>query len=177
MPRRVKDSPWFQTLSPQMRNVLTYSCAEHPQPALNRDISQSIVRLRYSRALADGRHLAFCLMPQQVTWLEPDDQPPRLMLGRESLLLSGYPIAKIPNTVAQITEVVMQGISGNMMASVVPLAILSSVCLALPWRTTEQVCPTTSEDVAHAMVAFALCTSTQAEVSEDQPKRRKLLRH
>ena len=177
VPRRVRDTPWFQTLSPLMRNVLTYSCAEHPQPALNRDISQSIVRLRYSRALEDGRHLGYCQMPHQVTWLEPDDQPPRLMLGRESLLLSGYPIAKIPNTVVQTTEPVMQGISGNMMASVVPLAILSSVCLALPWRTTEQVCPTTSEDVADAMVAFALCTSTQAEESENQPKRRKILRN
>ena len=121
--------------------------------------------------------LGFCQMPQQVAWLEADDQPPRLMLGRESLLLSGYPIAKIPNTVAQTTEVVMQGISGNMMASVVPLAILSAVCLALPWRTTEQVCPTTSADGAHAMVAFALCTSTLADEDENQPKRRKLLRH
>ena len=112
-------------------------------------------------------------MSHQVTWLEPDGQPPRLMLGRESLLLSVYPIAKIPNTVARTTELVMQGISGNMMASVVPLAILSSVCLAVPWRTTEQVCPTTSEEVDHAMVAFALCTSTQAEESENQPKRRR----
>ena len=175
VPRRVRDTPWFETLPLYMRNILTYSCAEHPQPALNRDIGQSAGRVRYSKALEDGRYLGYCQMPGQVTWLEPDDQPPRLMLGRESLLLSGYPIAKIPNTVAQTTELVMQGISGNMMASVVPLAILSSIFLAAPWRTTEQeqVCFATSEEVADAMVAFALCTSTQAEESENQPKRRR----
>ena len=177
VPRRVRNSPWFQTLSPLMRNVLTYSCAEHPQPALNGDIGQSIGRVRYSRTLEDGRHLAYCQMPQQVTWLEPDDQPPRLMLGTESLLCSGYPIARVPHTVAQTSETVMQGISGNMMASPVLLAILSTVFLAVPWRQHDGICgPTTSEDVADAMVAFGLCTTTQAEQSESQPKRRKILR-
>ena len=71
----------------------------------------------------------------------------------------------------------MQGISGNMMASVVPLAMLTSAFLALPWRTTEQGCPATSEDVASAMEAFALATKPKGEEESDsKPKRRKLLR-
>ena len=101
------------------------------------------------------------------------------MTSRESLLLSGYPVEKIPGTMANASESVLQGISGNMMASVVPMAVLMSACLALPWRTTEQGLAATSEDVTSAMAAFELATNRKGKdegKDEEEPQRRKFLR-
>ena len=182
LPQRVKDTPWFPTLSHREISVLSYSYAQQPQRTLYRDIGQSPARIRYSKELASGHVLGFCQLPKQVTWVEKEDQPPRLMTSRESLLLSGYPVEKIPWTMANASESLLQGISGSMMASVVPMAVLMSACLALPWRTTEQGLAATSEDVTSAMAAFELATTSKGEDAEDEgneqeePQRRKFLR-
>ena len=60
------------------------------------------------------------------------------MLGREGLVIQGYPVALVPCLVEKTAEVTMMGIAGNMMASTVPLAIVMAAVAALPWANCTQ---------------------------------------
>ena len=182
VPDAIAQAPWYSTLTNLQQNALTYSYAQEPTGTLFRDISQSCARVRCSRAGGDGRHLAFCQMPAQVVWLEPIHGQPRLQLGRESLLIQGYPTAKIPALVARTSEAVMQGIAGNMMASVVTLAILQSTVAAVPWRSAMPCTNTTEHDVSFALSTFGLSTNASDSLEEQQGgrsevRRRKIRRH
>jgi site-specific DNA-cytosine methylase len=181
-------SDWFKTLANLQTNVLTFSQAEHPRNMLCRDIGQSTSRVRYSQRSEDGSFIAFCQMPGQVAWIEPLVGEQRLQLGRESLLLQGYPIAKVPRLVEKTSERVMQEIGGNMMAATLPLAVLQALFIALPWRqipfTSDRTEACSEQDVEIAMALFgSLCGAAGADddASDIRPetsdKRRRRIRH
>jgi len=176
VPRAAQDSPWLTTLSGLQKHALTFSYAEQPENIIFRDISQSLSRIRCSR-LRGNCHIAFCQMPAQVVWVEVPKQQPRLLLGREALLLQGYPTGKIPKVVEATSELVMQGIAGNMMSSVIPLAILQAAFAALSWRDAAPIEDTTAEHVDLAMEVFALSVEiTPDEMCQQAGKPRKLRR-
>lgn len=171
-------SPWYGTLANLQRTVLTFSEAEHPGDVLFRDIGQSTSRIRYSQVTEDGRHVGYCQMPNQLTWLQAAGKQPRLQLGREAMRLQGYPLAKVPALVRRTPESVMQDIGGNMMASVVPLALLQSALVAIRWCDVGSVAAPTGDDVDAAMSVFAATQShpeEKAKPSRSEAKRRKII--
>ncbi len=156
---------WYGTLPNSMQAVLKYSRAEQPSgQVLCRDISQSAARVRYSK-LVDGRHVAMCQCPEQVVWLELPGKEPRLQLGLESLAIQGFPISKVPRLAQRTSDHMLMSLGGNMMASVLPLAILQSLFVSLAWR--PKAC-TLERPVAMSEGAVALAMSSfNAMMSED----------
>jgi site-specific DNA-cytosine methylase len=159
-------TPWYVTLASLQKNVLTFSLASQPGVVLCRDIGQSSARVRHSTVGENGKHIAYCQMPGQVTWLQVPGGVPRLQLGRESLMLQGYPIARITDLVGKTSERQMQEIAGNMMAAPIPLAILQALMAALPWRvaTSSASAPShsTADDVELAWSSFGIVTNAPA---------------
>ena len=125
---------WYGTLPTGLQAVLKYSRAEVPKgQALLRDISNGINRIRYSKVV-DGRHVAMCQYPEQLVWVETADQEPRLLLGVESMMIQGFPVSVVPRLVESTSDCLLKTLAGNMMASVLPLAILQSLFVSLAWR-------------------------------------------
>ena len=141
LPDALKQSDWFPTLPPGQRSALLFSFAENAGVVMMRDISQSCGRIRYSNYdEITGRHVACTQMPQQIVWLhQPDspEAPDRLMLGRESMTIQGFPLANFQSLVAKTSENTMGALGGNMMASGVLLAILQSLFAVIPWSGAE----------------------------------------
>ena len=184
LPRTTKQSPWYKTLCPTQRNALAFSLAEKPLPIM-REISQSISRVRYSkkRSAPDqpDKEIACCMMPQQCMWLYGDGKLGRLMLGREGLIIQGYPVASVPCLVEKTAEGTMMSIAGNMMASTVPLAIVMAAFAALPWADSSAAPLTTTEDQCDDALKVFDLVHGQASTSAGTPspprnkKRRKVV--
>ena len=98
-PEELKSSPWFQTLTLQQKQTAAYSLCTDTMPVLFRDISQSLNRVRTSRIGKDGKHLIFTVTPGQLVIVFKDGGEPRLLLGEESMLLQGFPIAAVSDLV------------------------------------------------------------------------------
>lgn len=166
VPADSKTSPWFKTLCPSNKNNLVGSFTERQTGCIMRDISQSLTRLRFSKIVdaTDGppRHVAFCQMPGQSVWLSGHGvmQVPRLMLGKEALLIQGYPVALVPELVAATSDRIMMGIAGNMFAATVPLAMLLPVFAMLPWAAEDDAVDgtlaTTAEECHAALQMLGL---------------------
>ena len=125
---------WYGTLPTGLQEVLKYSRAEVPKgQALLRDISNGINKIRYSKVVG-GRHVAMCQYPEQLVWVETADQEPRLLLGVESMMIQGFPVSVVPRLVESTSDCLLKTLAGNMMASVLPLAILQSLFVSLAWR-------------------------------------------
>ncbi len=173
LPVEVKCSTWFQTLAPSQVSALTFSHAEM-DVAVMRDISQSLSRLRYSKMVDsdydDKRHVAFCQMPQQIAWLECANQQPRPLLGREALMIQGYPIAQIPNLVNKSSENVMASIAGNMMASTTALCIVQATLYAMPWNNSKAI-HSTKDEVEAALQIFDTIAAPATEESQERSKK------
>ena len=178
----IKASPWFDTLPQNQRNILAVSYADNDTAGL-RDISQSTSRIRYSRCTDVHHTTAMCMMPGQVVWVDPDLMPcnrvavPRLMLGRESLMLQGYPLIQIQKLVACTSELVMTQIAGNMMSSAVPLALLMSLFASLPWSSNaDKVLDTCNADEVEAALSLVRGISVNDEQKQDGEPARKTRR-
>ena len=170
---------WYGTLAPSAQATLKYSRAEKPSgQVLCRDISQSVARVRYSK-FVDGRHVAMCQCPEQVVWLELPGKEPRLQLGLESMAIQGFPISKVPRLVQRTSDHMLMDLGGNMMASVLPLAILQSLFVSLAWRpkacTLQRPLAMSEGAVAIAMSSFHTMISENDEAVE-QPCRAVKLR-
>ena len=154
--QELQASIWYGTLPSHVREVFRYSKAEKSE-VLCRDISQSVSRVRYSK-LVDGRHVVPCKCPEQLVWVEMPGEEPRLQLGKESMLIQGFLVSKVPRLVASTPDNELMSLGGNMMASVLPLAILQSLFVSLPWRpdacTEDRLVAVSEGDVADAMFSF-----------------------
>ena len=72
----------------------------------------------------------------------------------------------------------MAGIGGNMMASLVVLAILQALCAALPWNPTSGAVRTDTCNVDAAMTAVHNCVTPEAQehtrgISRDSGQQKK----
>ena len=90
--------------------------------------------------------------------MDRNNQPtPRLQLGKESMVIQGFPIHRVPNLVANASEHLLTSLAGNMMASTVPLALMACLFESLQWNFTDPGCVTSQEEVDDAMQMFNLC--------------------
>lgn len=95
-------------------------------------------------------------MPKQLVWLSHGAG--RLMLGRESAVLQGFPICLAPN-LESTREALLQDLSGNMMSPPVLLAFVMASLAALLWPTPSASTTATSSDVQAAVAAFNALSS------------------
>ena len=152
----VTRSPWFSTLLPNEQSCLVYS-VKTASDCLMRDISQSLTHVSVSAYDKDtARHLAATQMPTQVVWITPRKDTSRLLLGREALLLQGFPISAVMDLVDSTPESLLQDLAGNMMGLNIVLAMLMAAFAAITWRGPLAVDAehSTQADVDDAMSAF-----------------------
>ncbi len=144
-------SEWCSFLLAREVDALTYSRSKEPG-RLFRDVSQAVTRVPTSFTI-DGRHVSPTCMPRAAGWLELGSSS-RFMLGRESLLLQGFPLARVDADVFE--EFLMQDLAGNAMAFPVLLAIVMASFCSISWKTaTAEDAPASSDaDVATAMSVF-----------------------
>ena len=142
-----RQSPWYDVLSDGAKTALTYSLNVNPD-ALVRDIGQSLNRLRYSKVIPDPmepesfKHRHFSQMPQQQGWITRPGCTPRLMIGRESMMIQGFPIMLpgLEDLLHRTSETTMMSLGGNAMASPVVMSLLQATLASLPWNGTTSSC-------------------------------------
>ena len=116
-----------------------------------------------------GIHVAPTMMPKQLCMVFDQVQQPRLLLGRESLWLQGFPIAD------PIVEVILNSeqegflndLAGNMISTPVMLSLIMTSIASLSWRTSapahelselSEIVARVEQDAAYE--SFALCAGT-----------------
>lgn len=159
--QRSTQSPWFLTLTPRERAALAFSQATSPGK-IARNLSQSMNRVAVSHEETEAggiRHVCPAVLPTQMLWLDPPAiGAPRLMLGREALVVQGFPIGLRPDLTTEFTEGFMQDLAGNMMTLPVLLAMVVSTIAALPWKDTGSSKlpppPASQSEVAAALESF-----------------------
>lgn len=142
-------SRWFKTLSPFHKSVLVYrqhlslaSCksaertAEKQCKELAISLDQSADRNTQSTVWDDGETIvAPCVLPGQVLWLHIPGDEERLLLGREALVLQGYPVCRVGAQADAMPERFLQDLAGNAMTLHVLLAVVQTAMAVLTWKT------------------------------------------
>ena len=137
-------SPWVETLTYVERDRLEVCMyrdnirqSKSSDEIYFRDCHPGFGRDRVSSRTPDGRVVINSMMPSQLTFTFDRDNPnhvPRIMLGRESLHLCGFPWDIINSVTCgdqPFSETSMQSLAGNMLAVPVFLAaVLSALCSA-----------------------------------------------
>ena len=93
-------------------------------------------------------------------WLSLPHQRPRMQLGREVLIVGGFPIDEVPQLVRRTKECDMMSIGGNMMIGPVLLGVLMSLLESAMWRKSPTV-PNVCESEAHGVMQLFLSSTTQ----------------
>ena len=130
----LQNNPWYHTLNAREKNALPLLQAQMPAKlSMVRDLSQSIARANVQTWQEDvRRHVGPTLLSRMVLWLENHKDPGngRIMLGREALVLQGFPARAFLNQLQQwrpLQDMTVQG----------PLA--GSVKAKAPTVTTKPV--------------------------------------
>ena len=163
---------WFQTLTRQQQDVVCYSLKVDPSNILFRDVSQSLGQTRVSTS--DGAtHCAAAVLPNQMMMVFADDQPHRLLLGREALVLQGFPSGKpsLSELIDATPEVLMADLGGNMVSTTVMLAMAMAAISSVPWRALprEQAARATADACAISWSVFKTLTSGASGPSQPGP--------
>jgi len=176
-PAELKVSAWFATLTPEQQDALAFSFHQTPGRLLLRDCRNTLGRVRVS-TFGSGKHRAQTMVPSQCLIVCDGVQPPRCLLGREALVLQGFPVddERIQGVIKEFPESFLQDLAGNMVATPVLLALAAASVSSLTWRntcTTDVTTAVKKEDVADAWSALQLCLDTgSAEVEDDAPRAR-----
>ena len=196
-----QNSPWFATMTPQQRGTLTFSQKKDPGDVLFRNVSQSAARVIMS-TVKDGKHVAPTQLPSQLLWVQPglaasgqvgSIRKPglaasgqvgstckvgRLLLGREALIMQGYPVALVKEVVDTTPESVLQDLAGNGMAVPVVLAVLASASISLAWRSSDssKTRHSTSDELENATALLSMFASLEAAGDETDGKPPKKLK-
>ena len=147
-PDALARSEWYNTLTPREQDLLPLVQAVMTH-CLARDVSQSIGRVNYdSLQVQTGKHVLPTLLPRQLMWLDENvagcETGGRLLLGREALVLQGFPalpfLAKLKADLPPLawfpSESLMYDLAGNAMALPVVLAILQAGFASVTWRAS-----------------------------------------
>ena len=174
-PAELKDSAWFATLTPEQQDALAFSFHQAPGRVLLRDCRNSLGRVRVSTFDA-GKHRAQTMVPSQSLIVFDGLQPPRCLLGREALVLQGFPVddGRIQGVIKEFSESFLQDLAGNMVATPVLLALAAASVSSLTWRrtcTTDVTTAVKEEDVANAWGALQLCLDAGSAAVEDEAPR------
>ena len=181
----MRSDAWFQTLTKQQQDAACFSLKSRPDPVLFRDVSQSLGQTRLSSTrFAEGReeptHCAATVLPAQSLMVFAPGQPFRLLLGREALVLQGFPSqdATLSKLIGSFSEVQMADLAGNMVSTPVMLAIAMAAISAVSWKDVSMSAlpRTTAEDCSSAV---SLLRSLMPQVrplgpdSHPEPKRQR----
>ncbi len=133
----LKESAWFATLTPEQQDALSFSLYQTPGRLLLRDCRNTLGRVRVS-TFDSGKHRAQPLFPSQLLIVFDGVQPPRCLLGREALVLQGFPVddERIHGVIKDFSESFLQDLAGNMFATTVLLALAAASVSSLTWRST-----------------------------------------
>ena len=174
-PEWFKASPWIQTLTCQQRQVAAYSLCTDTAPVLFRDVGQTCSRMRVS-SISEGWHRSFTVTPQQLVLVfQAHDEPPRLLLGEEAMVLQGFPIAAVSDLVERTSNHVLADLAGNMVAAPVLLALLMSAVACVHLREVQNTPEDEPSDLEAALAAFnALASSDSTQGEAPAQKRVKL---
>ena len=177
--RDLETNDWFDTLTDREKDALKLSRLQAPDAGF-RNLSQSISRV-HTVTLARGKHLAPTMLPGQLLFVELT-RPPRFLLGREALVMQGFPATPFLRKFAEqgysaavdpmppapsevkkkrrrsdkpwLTEALMTDLAGNAMALPVLLAITQAALTAVPFRQASL--PVTQEQTEAALQALGL---------------------
>ena len=173
-------------MTPLQRGTLTFSQKKDPGDVLFRNISQSAARVIMS-TVHDGKHVAPTQLPSQLLWIQPGLAASgqvaskcnvgRLLLGREALMMQGYPVPHVKEAVNTASEALLADLAGNGMAVPVVLAILVSASISLSWRNSDasEARQSTSEELESATALLSMFASSAAAEDDAnlRPKRAK----
>lgn len=134
---------WYQTLGDREKDALSLlqQCAPR---IVFRDLSQSIMRVNSNTWKQDAsKHVMSTVLPKMALWCEAQG---RLVLGREALLMQGFPVKPFLEILAahmeamplaqqwHPSEALMMDLAGNAMALPVVLAMVQCALAALNWK-------------------------------------------
>ena len=74
------------------------------------------------------------MTPHQNLWIHRPDGQERLLLGREALVLLGFPVGLVEEQLDQVGDSFQHGLAGNAMSFLVLPAIAQSGFASLHWR-------------------------------------------
>ena len=107
------------------------------------DVDQSPERTFRSTIINDGpfRNItnAPCMTPHQKLWIHRPDGQERLLLGREALVLLGFPVRLVEEQLDQVTDAFQHDLAGNAMSFLVLLAVAQSAFASLHWRKQSEL--------------------------------------
>ena len=104
------------------------------------DVDQSIERTFRSTTINDGAiAIAPCMMPHQKLWVPTPNGGERLLLGREALVLQGFPVRLVEEQLDKQTDAFQHDIAGNAMSFLVLLAVAQSAVASLHWRKQSEL--------------------------------------
>ena len=78
-------------------------------------------------------------MPHQKLWIHNPNGQERLLLGREALVLQGFPVRLVEEQLDQQTDAFQHDIAGNAMSFLVLLAVAQSAFASLHWRKQSEL--------------------------------------
>ena len=151
-PEQLRSNRWYKTLTKREQDLLPLVQAVMPD-CLFRDVSQNVSRVNVTTLTMDKAtermiHVAPTLLPKQLLWMDEAvagrDKGGRLVLGREAMLLQGFPInpflAKLEDVLPQMawfpSEALMFDLAGNAMSLPVILAVLQAGFASLTWKAS-----------------------------------------
>ena len=166
----MKADDWFNTLTKQQQDAAAFSLRVNPADLLLRDVSQSLGMTRVSTRSAvsesGARHCAAAVLPNQMMMVCAPDQPWRLLLGREALVLQGFPSQdpSLSELIANTSEALMADLAGNMVSTPIMLTMAMAVISSVSWRERPraQVSPTKARASA-AWTLFQSVTSSKRQ--------------
>ena len=146
-------SRWFKTLSALHKSNLVYrqhkclascrageSMAEAQCREFAYSLDQSADRNTQSTRWEDGETIiAPCVLPGQMLWLHIRGGEERPLLGREGLMLQGFPVCRADTD--QVPERFLQDLAGNAMTLHALLAVVQSAMAVLTWKAGEPTHP------------------------------------
>ena len=166
-PASLANNKWFQTLTMQQKDTLSFSMVYQQGPHFFRDVRPSFGRTRISSRGDHDEAIAGTVLPSQMlmTFREPapghaGDPEPRLILGRENLLLQGFPIDIIENMPGNFKETNFTELAGNMVSTPVFLAMFMTAMASVSWVPQD-------EALGDACSVGESCVSEDAEDKEE----------
>ena len=100
--------------------------------------------------------LSPCILPTQLLWLHREGNSQRLLIGREAMLLQGWPIGQVDCVSDTFSESFLQDLAGNCTSPPVLLAVLLATFYAVSWKSQERDSDRPAASHAEVDAALAL---------------------
>ena len=182
-------SRWFESLTEAQKSTLLYwqhktvcstpaGCPddEAPGPAskfMTDIFHPHLGKERVSVHYEGVGEISPCIMPQQLVWLNFRDREPRLMLGKESMILQGWPIESVDLPLWADTRF-LQDLAGCGTALPVLLALVMSTLSALTFTNENFVPDHDLAEDSHVQEALELLASMTSSAPDCMCEEQKL---